>query len=141
MASKQDIDDIVSLFFSVGRSLRHKFDAADLSSHLSVTHLETLRFICERKSVAMKDLSEFLSITPPSTTVLVQHLIGHRLVQRQQDKTDRRAVYLSLTKTGANVLQTTLKSKMKNFAALLKNLNQNEQGQLLQILNKMVIKQ
>jgi MarR family transcriptional regulator, organic hydroperoxide resistance regulator len=135
--AKQTSEEISSLFFSKGRILRQKLQIICPLANLSPTQLEVMRFIDEKKQAAMKKVAEFLAITPPSATVLVEHLAKMNLISRNENKNDRRAVFLTLTPKGKKMLRLIIKNRHKRFKQLLLNLNHEEQLSLLNILRKM----
>lgn len=130
-------DKIISAFFNAFRLFKQKLDLNNPLYHLPMAQMETLRLIGEEESVPMKQVADFLAITPPSATVLINNLVKLGFVQRNSDKLDRRAVHLSLTKKGKVVLQEGIKQRCKRLMILLKNLSKTEQTQLLTILTKM----
>ena len=136
---KQSVpDQTVSLFFSASRSLKHKLDMNNPLSHLPMAQMEALRFVGEQIKVQMKQVADFLDITPPSATVLINHLAQGGLVKRSLDRKDRRTVHLSLTGKGREVLDKGIKQRCKTFKLMLSNLNTKEQMEFLKILKKMV---
>ena len=130
-------DEIMSLFFSSFRSLKQKLDMGNPIYHLPFAQVETLRFIGEKKQATMKETSDLLAITPPSTTVLVGNLVKLGFVLRTSDKKDRRNVHLRLTKKGGEILQKTINQRCKVFTKLLGNLSPKEQLEFINILKKM----
>jgi DNA-binding MarR family transcriptional regulator len=131
-------EKIVSLFFSVSRSLKHKLDLSSPFFQLPLAHTETLRLISEQKRVPMKQVADFLAITPPSATALIDHLVASGYVQRSAGKSDRRAVYLALTKKGETVMHKAVLDRCKIFKKLLNKISAKEQLELLNILTKLV---
>lgn len=75
-------EKIASLFFSVSRSLKHKLDLSSPLFQLPLAHTETLRLVSEQKRVTMKQVADFLAITPPSATALIDHLVKAGYIQR-----------------------------------------------------------
>src|SRR5579864_2961164 len=130
-------DEIVSAFFNTFRVFKQKLDMSNPLYQMPLAHMEALRFIEENKQVLMKDVADFLAITPPSATVLINNLVALGYVQRGEDKNDRRIIRLSLTKKGVNVLQKSIKERCVKFKKLLKNLNKKDQMQFLHILKIM----
>ncbi len=137
MTKKNKTDEIVSEFFSAFRALKHKLDLSSPLFHLPIAQMETLRFLAEKKHVLMKELADFLAITPPSVTVLVNNLVFLEFAQRHSDTTDRRTVRLSLTKKGRDILDKATKQRCQVFKRLLSRINPQEQIKLLRILKKM----
>ena len=85
----------------------------------------------------MKQIADFLAITPPSATALIDHLVKEGYVARSADKSDRRAVYLTLTKRGETVMQQAVCGRYKIFKKLLGKITEKEQLGLLKILTKL----
>ncbi|MEU2350310.1 MarR family transcriptional regulator [Modestobacter sp. NPDC049651] len=71
---------------------------------LSLTALATLATLRRQGPTRLTDLATAEGVTQPSMTTLVARLTGQGLVQRRADPTDRRAVLLSLTDAGAELL-------------------------------------
>lgn len=130
-------EKIVSHFFSLFRSLKQKLDLSSPLYRLPLAHTETLRLISEKKKVSMKQVADFLAITPPSATALIAHLVSEDFVKRSSGKNDRRAVYLTLTKEGAMVMQKAVLDRCKNFKKLLGKISPTQQQELLDILTKL----
>ncbi len=130
-------EKIVSLFFSVSRGIKHKLDLSSPFFQLPLAHIETLRLIGEKKRVPMKQVADFLAITPPSATALIDHLAKSGYVARGSGKNDRRAVYLSLTKKGKTVMQKAVLDRCKIFKKLLNKISRKEQLELLNILTEL----
>ena len=74
----------MSLIFSVSRMIKEKY-RDERQENISGMKLETLRYIKENKPL-MKDIAEYLSITPPSATSLINHLVEAKLVERIHDR-------------------------------------------------------
>jgi MarR family transcriptional regulator, 2-MHQ and catechol-resistance regulon repressor len=130
-------EKIVSLFFSASREIKHKMDLSSPLFQLPLAHTETLRLISEQKRVPMKQVADFLAITPPSATALIGHLVKSGYVSRSANKSDRRNVYLSLTKKGEMVMQQAVCDRCKVFKKLLEKITGKEQLELLNILTKL----
>jgi DNA-binding MarR family transcriptional regulator len=134
--AKQTSDEIVSLFFSAGRIFRQKIQILCPSHNFSPAQLEVMRFIFEKEKVTMKDVADFLAITPPSATVMVEHLVKTKMLSRKESKKDRRAVFLSLTSKGKKTLSQIIKERQIKLKKILSNLNHKEQLSFLNILRK-----
>jgi MarR family 2-MHQ and catechol resistance regulon transcriptional repressor len=137
---KQSPNETVSALFTAFAMLKTRLSFKDPLFQLPMAQMETLRLIHENKKVLMKQVADFLAITPPSATVLVNNLAAAGYVQRNSDKNDRRTIHLSLTKKGSQVLQKGTNQRCKDLEKLLRNLSHNEQFELVNILQKMVRK-
>lgn len=137
--NKDITEEITSLFFSTSRALKHKLDLNNPVFQLSLAQMETLRLIGDRKKILMKEVADFLAITPPSATVMINNLFGLGLIDRTANETDRRAVHLSLTAKGLAVLQKGVKQRCTVLKTLISNLSSKEQFEFLKLLKKMSV--
>ncbi|HOX10939.1 MAG TPA: MarR family transcriptional regulator [Candidatus Moranbacteria bacterium] len=130
---------IISLIFTASRNLRQESreNELDEAERLSMTQLETLKFIDERKNPLMKDVADYLFIAPPSITPLIDGLETRKLVKRGSSKNDRRAILISLTDKGKDILEKTMNKKMKRMGDVFKKLTKEEQKSLIRILEKL----
>ena len=75
-----------------------------LPKGMSPRHIHVLDAIwqLERagKDVKVSDVSEFLNVTRPSITKLINELEREQAVEKEQDQSDRRVIHLRLTKLG-----------------------------------------
>src|SRR5579864_4087214 len=103
--SNNTTDEIVSAYLNTFRLFKQKLEMGHPFYQLPLAQIETLRFVEERNKVFMKDVADFLSITPPSATVLINNLVSLGYIKRHFSKNDRRTIHLTLTKKGKNILQ------------------------------------
>lgn len=140
MEKKESCENhIISLIFTASRNLRQESQENEIDEfeRLSMIQLETLKFINEQKSPLMKDVAKYLSIAPPSLTPLVDGLEQKKLLKRGPAENDRRATLIFLTDKGKDVLEKTMKKKMKKMGDVFKKLTEGEQKSLIKILEKL----
>jgi DNA-binding MarR family transcriptional regulator len=130
-------EKIIAMILSTSRSFRQQAVGREKVCRLSILQIETLRFIRENRKVLMKELAEYLYITPPSATSLVDELFEQKLVRRAEDKKDRRITKISLTTSGKRLLANSLRKKMDQFRKKIEILNTKEKKSLLKILEKL----
>lgn len=127
-------EELVSLIFSTSRLIHDRIHKnCNMACQLSALQRETLRFIQEKGNPLMKELADYLCITRPSTTSLIDHLVAEKLVKRVVDPKDRRSVRLTIT---PKVEEIIAQSKAKIFECL-SALSDNDIKNLNQILNKL----
>jgi DNA-binding MarR family transcriptional regulator len=131
-----NIEEIVSLIFSTRRTLHEQKDAKNENacSHLQMM---TLLFVKEQSPV-MKSIAEFLKISPPSATALVNNLIKAELVERREQASDRRIVKIVIAKKGSEYLLQHKKMATERMREVLSKLSKEEQNQLIKILKKII---
>ena len=134
MKDKQ-FNTLIPLLFNVSRLIRDRTDSVrpDLVSAL---RLETLRFIDEKKPT-MKDLSEYLRITPPSTTTLVKSLCRKKLVLQKHESLDRRTVRLSVTQLGKKSMDKFTSEKVIFLKKFFNHLTSGELKIIISILKRL----
>jgi len=132
---------IISLIFAASRNIRQESRENEVNTntfeHLSMVQLETLKFIDERNNPLMKDVADYLSVAPSSLTPLIDGLETKNLVKRVSSKNDRRAILISLTDKGKDILEKNVRRKMKKMGGIFKKLTEGEQKSLIRILEKL----
>lgn len=136
MAKARDIEQIISQIFTAGRLIRQDAERRRVFGRWSFLQLETIRFIAERKSPAMREIAEHFSITPPSATVLVNELVKLRQLKRSADKEDRRITRLSVTRNGERTIRETHEKKAMRLRTALSGLTDAERAHLLSAFTK-----
>lgn len=71
---------------------------------LSLSQFRLLVLLSGEPTVASK-LAEYLAVSPPSVTAVVDGLVARGLVERRADITDRRRVEHALTEEGRTLLE------------------------------------
>ncbi|MFA6322073.1 MAG: MarR family winged helix-turn-helix transcriptional regulator [Candidatus Buchananbacteria bacterium] len=126
-------DELISLFFSTGRLIHDRFKEERGQLNISVLQRETLKFIKENKNPLMKEVADYLCITRPSATVLIDNLAKMKLIRRLPDSHDRRQTRLEATEKVERII---CQGKDK-FLNLLSSLDEADQRNLIKILKKL----
>jgi DNA-binding MarR family transcriptional regulator len=135
--SKCNKEELSLRFFNALKVFKKKIDLRDEIYNLTIGQMEILHFIKNKKHVPMKDIADFLAITPPSATSLINNLVLNDIVERSYDKSDRRMILLSITEKGQKIFEKAKKERSAVFEKILSNLNEEEKNSLLSILKKM----
>lgn len=134
---QEKIDRIISLMFTTGRIIHGQASQSQRTDVLSILKLHTLRYVVEEQQPLMKDVAQFLRITPASATSLINGLVAARLLRRHSSEEDRRNVRLAITAKGRYFLAKGLAEKTDRLRSLLDKLTAREQDQLIVILEKL----
>lgn len=137
MKQEKTTGEIIHSFFEAFRAIKSQGHFASPLFQMPLAQMETLRFIGEREPVSMKAVADFLAITPPSATVMVNNLVNLGYAKRSTGVEDRRVISLVLTKKGRQVLNRTVAERCRKMQKLLGRLNRKEQFLLLNLLRKM----
>lgn len=132
---KKDLNESILSFFNIYNMFRKRMAGfADVT--MSITEVGALHFINKEKQVTMKELSDFLEITPPSTTALINKLTKKNMLKRTVNKDDRRNVILSFTAKGEDMFKKAENEKVKIVKEIFSCLNEKESSELCSISQK-----
>ena len=131
-----DIGQLISMIFAVSRLIRERAKDREKINPFSFLQLETLRYVAEKDNPSMKDVADYLCVTPPSATSLINSLVEAGHIERIYDKDDRRFVRLAVTPKGKTALASGFKKITTRMRRLLSNLNAKERSDLFKILEK-----
>ena len=92
---------------------------------LSVPQFRTLHYLMGHPQASLSELAEFLGLSLPSTSKLVQKLVTQKIVTRR-GAADRRRVCLSLTERGRTASALAHLETRQQLAANLQHLSPEE---------------
>ncbi len=104
------------------RGMIHDTAASDLTVH----QFRTLLFIQRHDGASLSNASEFLALTLPSTSKLVDQLFKRQLLEREHDSVDRRRMLLRLTERGNTLLKDAQTAVQAQLAGILNHLSSQE---------------
>jgi DNA-binding MarR family transcriptional regulator len=109
---------------------------------LSVPQFRALAFLKHYEGASLSDAAEFVGLTLPSMSKLIDGMVTRQLVRREISATDRRRITLVLTEAGQATLQSAYEATQTYLARRLAELSTQEQAaveQALQILRPLFI--
>ncbi len=120
------------------RKMQDKSGAEILASlgNLSVQELNVLNIIGDTEPCIMSDIAKQASLSLSSVTVIVDKLVKAKLVQRVRSEEDRRIVRGSLTAEGKKIYQLQIQHMHGVLRHILNLLTDEEQGNFLNIFQK-----
>lgn len=133
-----DIAELQTLIGTFKRTIGDLYRKETSALHCSISHLEILHYISQHKNPTMKELAGHLRITPPSVTTMIDAMVEHRLVKRENAAGDRRSVRILLTPQAKKLHLTLQKKKNAMLATLLKKLTAEQKQQLSEIIRTLV---
>ena len=137
------LKEVFPLIFEVGfrmkQALRHAYaGAGDLP--LSPVYVGALYYVSGHPHPTMRDIAEYLCVTAPSASELVNELASKGLLVRHDDSGDRRVVRISLSPAGKAFLTKVLRLREKLLRGFLARLSKDDQRELARILSVLVKK-
>lgn len=118
---------------AIVQAIRVRMRAARLHE-LSVPQFRTLAFIGRHPGCSLSDAAEFIGLTLPSMSVLINGLVEAGLVLRQTSLLDRRRVTLNLTGTGASVYAHALEGTLAWLSQQLEPLPEADKQTVLRAM-------
>jgi DNA-binding MarR family transcriptional regulator len=103
---------------------------------LSVSQFRALVFLNLSPGAPLCEVADFVGVTRPTASALVDRLVRYGLVDRVHHPQQRRHIMLTLTPNGAQLLQQTREAARSRLASLLADLSP---GQVRKIGEGMVL--
>ncbi len=88
-------------------------------TNISIPQFRTLRFVQTHPHSSLTDLAEYLGLTLPSASKLVDGLVKQALISRQESSSDRRRLTLALTLSGESLVNQSRASAQSSLAQTL----------------------
>jgi DNA-binding MarR family transcriptional regulator len=102
---------------------------------LSVPQFRTLAFLSRHPGSSLSAAAEFIGLTLPTMSVLVDGLVQRGLIDRSTDPQDRRRVLLTLTPAGEQQHKQALDGAADWLVAVLQPLDAEDRKLVVQALN------
>lgn len=97
----------------------------------SVPQFRALAFVGRNEGVKLRDLAEFLGLTPPSASKLIDGLVSQRLIVREIPSADRRRLSLALSPAGTAKYRAVMEHARDFLASRVAHLSHSERHRLL----------
>lgn len=133
---RTEASDLSTLMFEVGRVM--KAEMARSGPIPSFLHMETLRFISETKRPTMSDVADYLKVTAPTATALVNAFVKDGVILRSEDSADRRRVRLALSAKGKRLLALACEERAAAFTRVVSSLSAHDRTELARILSSII---
>ncbi len=95
---------------------------------LTVPQFRTLIFVRDHEGASLSQVADYVGLTLPSTSTLVDGLVKRRFLTRQTHPTDRRRLTLALTAQGRQMLQAARECTQAYLADQLAHLPASDQA-------------
>ncbi len=95
-------------------------------SELTIPQFRALRFVQRNPDISLSDLAEYLGLTLPSVSKLIDGLVKQALILRQESTVDRRKMTLGLTEAGETIVNTSRAEAQAKLARNLASLSQED---------------
>ena len=107
---------------------------AQRSHELTVPQFRTLAYISRHPCCSLSAVAEFIGLTLPAMSTLVNGLVEQGLVQREIDPVDRRRVHLTVTAAGVAVHRRALEGAEEWLVARVASLSAAQRTAVLEAM-------
>lgn len=126
----REVLDVVPLIMRTIRAEMRRHRAPGVS----VPHFRALAFLNRNEGASLSEVAEYIGLTLPSMSTLIDGLVTRELVTRQTAPTDRRRVTLALTARGKSTLEAARRDTQARLAEILAALSSAERTTVVQAL-------
>ena len=103
---------------------------------ITLPQLWVLEYLSRQGSSPMNHLARFLKVSRPATTGLVDRLILQGLVKREEDKSDRRVVRVTVTPKGRKIIANIWEQKRRTFVRAFGQISPQDRAQYITTLEQ-----
>jgi DNA-binding MarR family transcriptional regulator len=103
---------------------------------MSLAQIHTINVTRERGQVSIKELSEILSISPPSASSMVNRLVEKGYLTREPCREDRRKVVVKVSPKAIAGIDEVEKDILHSFIDLVENIGPEVSGKWCEVLQK-----
>ena len=137
---KEDIQQfsvqVVMTVLHTMRNLRRGSLEALPDIELSYPQVLVLFALLDIGEVSMTDLTHWLKIAQGVATRTVDRLVEKGLVERRRDESDRRVVFVSLTRSGLELAQQNVDMHLDKLNKVFLEVDQKDRQKFLEILKQ-----
>jgi len=111
---------------------------------LSIPQFRTMGFIQRNPDASLSDLADYLGLTLPSASKLIDGLVKQKLISRQESTIDRRRLTLVLTPNGESIVNSAREAALANLTKIISRLSHDELGtihQAMELLSPLFVSQ
>ncbi|HHU30503.1 MAG: MarR family transcriptional regulator [Bacillota bacterium] len=116
--------DFIPLYYEKLSPIFREEDGAGLRCHKN--QKRAIMVIQRKKGVILSELGRYLDMRKGSLTSLIDSLVKNGLVERREDKSDRRKTLLYLTEAGEEYYQKMMAQTSKTYQKLFSKLSPEE---------------
>jgi DNA-binding MarR family transcriptional regulator len=130
---------VVGLIENVGRLMQAcATDLGEEDRSLTVNQVFLLKILSVSKRMTMADLAQSLRITPASATSLVERMVKSGWLERSDDPSDRRKVWISIVPSRLEQWEKQEKKHRDSMVKFNSVLSESELKQLASILEHLI---
>lgn len=98
--------------------------------HLSLSQLRVLYFLRRRSQSSLSEVADYLDVTRPTMSAMIERLVQRGLIDRMGDPIERRRIILTLTPEGAAEMERVYDATQQTVADRLAKLSEAQLQQV-----------
>ena len=108
-------------------------DRTIVGNKLGITRVQimTLRFVNFNDECKTSDIAEYLCVSRPDATRIIDTLVNKGFIKRVYDKKDRRVIRLTITDEGKKAFEDIKKELIKNFSKIIDKMEKEDAEALM----------
>lgn len=95
-------------------------------SDVSLQRMGVLFILFYKKDQSLKDLAHLLGVSTSNLSIMIESMVKDNLVNREQDKKDRRKIVLNLSEKGIDKFKNEKENLVKKISEWISNLSDEE---------------
>ncbi|MUL36145.1 MarR family winged helix-turn-helix transcriptional regulator [Gloeocapsopsis dulcis] len=99
--------------------------------HLSLSQLRVLYFLQRKPQSSLSEVADYLDVTRPTMSGIVERLVQRGLVHRMEDLYERRRIALTLTIAGVTEMERVYGATLASVASRLEGLSNEQRNQVM----------
>jgi MarR family transcriptional regulator, organic hydroperoxide resistance regulator len=124
--------ELMQMWRHMGISSHGDLSQAWMELNLTIAQLKCLFFIDHVGPTNHKSLADFLGVTPPNVTGIVDRLVDQQFVTRHENEANRRMQIIQLTTKSESLLNELKSRRINKMADLMERLSMEDLIALLQ---------
>lgn len=138
MINTPDIEHLFNIMLQLGKLMSQHAQETHEEKTATMLQLSALHYLKEQPNGTVTDLAEFLNLSKSSTTQLIERLVKASLVERINDKKDRRIIRLFITKNGEKEFTVLKKRLMEKMQKIFSKIPAEDLCELIRIQTNLV---
>jgi DNA-binding MarR family transcriptional regulator len=122
--ARQVVETVPAIMRLIRSGVRERGNA------LSVPQIRVLSLLSRQPGISVSDVANYLDVTTPTASALIDRLVKRKLAERHDDPTERRRVVLNVTTEGLEVLEDSKSGATQFVAHLLATESQERLGKI-----------
>lgn len=126
---KMDIHELVDRYIELTHEVWKRGEALtkeEIGEEVTNDQHYLLRYIYRRQRCTTTELAEAFSVQKSAITAIMNRLVEKNMIERVQDKNDRRVLYLTLTKEGRTLFEKTEARVFNLVESIIQQFGQEE---------------